>query len=370
MSGPVRYGFTEAVALRFAAHPVDGGEVPARVVRADRNRVVAATVDGLMRLPYPPAGRHPAPGAHPAAAPAPPAVPTAGDWVWLGQNRAGEPAIVRVLPRASELSRKRAYEASSEAQVLAANIDVVGVIVPVDRPLTHNRLERTLVAAWDSGATPLVIITKADLADIADDVVGKVILQAAGVDVVTTSAEQGDGLDELLTHVLPGRTLVLLGPSGAGKSTLINALAGHDVQSTGNVRAADGRGRHTTTSRELVPLPNGAVLMDTPGVRGFGLFDADDGMGEMFGDLEELFGKCRFSDCAHDKEPGCAVRAALEDESLDTRRWASYLKLQRELAALNRRHDAAARRAYQREWHQKVAVAGRSQRAAERYGKR
>ena len=349
--------------MRFAAHPVDGGEVPARVVRVDRNRVVAAATDGLMRLPYPTAGRHPAASAHPA-------VPTAGDWVWLGQNRAGEPAIVGVLPRASELSRKRAYEASSEAQVLAANIDVVGVVVPVDRPLTHNRLERTLVAAWDSGATPLVIITKADLADIADDVVGKVILQAAGVDVVTTSAEQGDGLDELLTHVLPGRTLVLLGPSGAGKSTLINALAGHDVQSTGDVRAADGRGRHTTTSRELVPLPNGAVLMDTPGVRGFGLFDADDGMGEMFGDLEELFGKCRFSDCAHDKEPGCAVRAALEDESLDTRRWASYLKLQRELAALNRRHDAAARRAYQREWHQKVAVAGRSQRAAERYGKR
>jgi ribosome biogenesis GTPase len=371
LRGPVRYGFTDAAALHFAANPVDGGDVPARVVRVDRNRVAAATADGLMHLPYPQSGRHPQAGTHPAAGTgALPAVPAAGDWVWLGHNRAGEPAIVGVLPRTSELSRKRAFEASSEAQVLAANIDVVGVVVPVDRPLTHNRLERTLVAAWDSGATPLVIITKADLADIADDVVGKVILQAAGVDVVTTSAEEGDGLDELLAHVLPGRTLVLLGPSGAGKSTLINALAGHEVQSTGDVRAADGRGRHTTTSRELVPLPNGAVLMDTPGVRGFGLFDADEGMGEMFGDLEELFGKCRFSDCAHDKEPGCAVRAALEDDTLDTRRWASYLKLQRELAALNRRHDAAARRAYQREWHQKVAVAGRSQRAAERYGKR
>lgn len=371
LRGPVRYGFTDAAALHFAANPVDGGDVPARVVRVDRNRVAAATADGLMHLPYPQSGRHAQAGTHPAAGTgALPAVPAAGDWVWLGHNRAGEPAIVGVLPRTSELSRKRAFEASSEAQVLAANIDLVGVVVPVDRPLTHNRLERTLVAAWDSGATPLVIITKADLADIADDVVGKVILQAAGVDVVTTSAEQGDGLDELLAHVLPGRTLVLLGPSGAGKSTLINALAGHEVQSTGDVRAADGRGRHTTTSRELVPLPNGAVLMDTPGVRGFGLFDADDGMGEMFGDLEELFGKCRFSDCAHDKEPGCAVRAALEDDTLDTRRWASYLKLQRELAALNRRHDAAARRAYQREWHQKVAVAGRSQRAAERYGKR
>lgn len=354
LRGPAEYGFTAGTAAHFTAHPADGGQVPARVVRVDRNRILVATVDGAGQVRYPSA----------------PPVPASGDWVWLGRNNAGEPCIVAVLPRTSELSRKRAFDASSDAQVLAANIDVVGVVVPVDRPLTHNRLERTLVAAWDSGATPLVIITKADLANIADDVVGKVILQAAGVEVVTTSAEQGDGLDEMLAHVPPGGTVVLLGPSGAGKSTLINALAGRELQSTGEVRAADGRGRHTTTSRELVPLPGGAVLMDTPGVRGFGLFDADEGMGEMFGDLEELFGQCRFSDCAHDREPGCAVQAALADESLDTRRWASYLKLQRELSALNRRHDAAARRAYEREWHQKVAAAARSQRAAERTRKR
>ena len=354
LRGPAEYGFADRAAAHFADHPADGGQLPARVVRVDRTRVRVATADGLLGVPYPA-----------AALPR----PASGDWVWLGPDPAGEPGIVAVLPRTSELSRKRAFEDSSEAQVLAANIDVVGVVVPVDRPLTHNRLERTLVAAWDSGAVPLVIITKADLANIADDVVGKVVLQAAGADVVTTSAEQGDGLDELLARIPAGGTLVLLGPSGAGKSTLINALVGRKVQSTGAVRAADGRGRHTTTSRELVPLPGGAVLMDTPGVRGFGLFDADDGMGEMFGDLEELFGQCRFADCAHDSEPGCAVQAALADETLDTRRWASYLKLQRELAALNRRSDAAARRAYQREWHQKVVAAGRSQRAAERYRK-
>jgi ribosome biogenesis GTPase / thiamine phosphate phosphatase len=271
-----------------------------------------------------------------------------------------------VLPRHSELSRKRAFEDSSESQVLGANLDVVGVVVPVDRPLTHNRLERTLVAAWDSGARPLVIITKADLADVADGVVGQVGQQAASVEVVTTSAEHGDGLDELLAQLPPGATLMLLGPSGAGKSTLINALVGFEAQQTGEVRAGDGKGRHTTTARELVPLPGGAVLMDTPGVRGFGLFDADDGMEEMFGDLEELFGQCRFSDCAHDREPGCAVQAALADGSLEDRRWASYRKLQRELSALARRHDAAARRAYQREWHQRIAAAGQSQRAAER----
>ncbi len=348
--GPVHYGYTAGVAERFAAHPVTGGRRPGRVIRVDRNLVLVADGDGTAHLPYPRGGEPPA----------------TGDWVWLGSNAAGEPAIVGIVPRHSELSRKRAFEASSEAQVLGANMDVVGIVVPVDRPLTHNRLERTLVAAWDSGATPLVIITKADIADLADDVVGTVVRQSAGVDVVTTSAENGDGLDELLGHLPPGGTLVLLGPSGAGKSTLINALAGAATQETGAVRAGDGKGRHTTTSRELVPLPGGAVLMDTPGVRGFGIFDAEDGMEEMFGDLEELFEHCRFSDCAHGREPGCAVQAALADGVLAERRWASYLKLQRELAALARRHDAAARRAYQREWHQKIAVAGKSQRSAER----
>ncbi|WP_171046632.1 ribosome small subunit-dependent GTPase A [Pseudarthrobacter sp. NamE5] len=304
----------------------------------------------LLHLPYPLSGE----------------APVTGDWVWIGPNRAGDRQILAVLPRRSELSRKRAFEVSSEAQILAANMDMVGVVVPVDRPLTHNRMERTLVAAWDSGATPLVIITKADLADVADDVVGKVILQAAGVEVVTTSAEKGDGIDALLSHLPAGGTIVLLGPSGAGKSTLINALVGRDVQDTGEVRSGDFKGKHTTTSRQLVPLPNGTVLMDTPGVRGFGLFDAEDGMGEMFGDVEGLAARCRFPDCAHQGEPACAVQAAITDGVLEERRWHNYLKLQREVAALARRSDAAAQRAYQREWHQKVVAAGKSQRWAER----
>jgi len=151
----------------------------------DRTLLLVAAADGLLHLPYPLSGG--------------PAV--TGDWVWIGPNRAGDRQILAVLPRRSELSRKRAFEDSSAEQVLAANMDTVGVVVPVDRPLTHNRLERTLVAAWDSGATPLVIVTKGDLAQVADDVVGKVILQAAGVDVVTTSAENGDGIDELMAHI-------------------------------------------------------------------------------------------------------------------------------------------------------------------------
>lgn len=348
--GPSSFGYTAAVARYFEDHPCPGGTGRGRVVRVDRNLLLVAVADGLLHLPYPLSGE----------------AAVTGDWVWLGPNRAGDRQILTVLPRRSELSRKRAFEDSSAEQVLAANMDTVGVVLPVDRPLTHNRLERTLVAAWDSGATPLVIITKADLAQVADDVVGKVILQAAGVEVVTTSAENGDGIDELMAHIPAGGTIVLLGPSGAGKSTLINALAGREVQHTGEVRSGDFKGKHTTTSRELVPLANGTVLMDTPGVRGFGLFDAEDGLGEMFGDVEELAGTCRFNDCGHGNEPGCAVREAIDHGVLPERRWNSYLKMQRELAALARRSDVAAQRAYYREWHQKVVSVGKSQRWAER----
>jgi len=354
-TGPTLYGYNAAVARYFDENPPPVGSAddpcePGRVVRVDRSLVLVAAGMDLLHLPYPLDAE----------------VPVTGDWVWIGPNRAGDRQILGVLPRRSELSRKRAFEDSSAAQVLAANVDVVGVVVPVDRPLTHNRLERTLVAAWDSGAVPLVIVTKADLAHAADDVVGQLMLQAAGVDVVTTSAESGDGIEDLLAHLPPRATLVLLGPSGAGKSTLINALVGHNVQHTGEVRSGDFRGKHTTTSRELVPLADGTVLMDTPGVRGFGLFDADDGMEQMFGDVEELAGLCRFSDCTHQQEPGCAVQAALTDGTLEDRRWNNYLKLQREMAALARRKDAAASRAYQREWHQKTAGGGKSQRFAER----
>jgi len=348
--GLCTYGYTTAVARHFEQHPCPDATEPGRVVRVDRTLLLVAVGEGLLHLPYPLSGQ--------------PAV--TGDWVWIGPNRAGDRQILAILPRRSELSRKRAFEDSSEEQVLAANMDTVGVVVPVDRPLTHNRLERTLVAAWDSGATPLVIVTKADLAQVADDVVGKVILQAAGVEVVTTSAENGDGIDELMSRIPSGGTIVLLGPSGAGKSTLINALVGREVQQTGAVRSGDFKGKHTTTARELVPLSNGTVLMDTPGVRGFGLFDAGEGLGGMFGDVEELAAGCRFADCAHGSEPGCAVREAIDSGVLTERRWNSYLKMQRELAALARRSDVAAQRAYHREWHQKVVSAGKSQRWAER----
>ena len=211
LPGPVGYGFTPTTAELFAANPAPAGSTAGRVVRVDRNRVlVAAAGDEYLHVRYPRYGP----------------LPATGDWVWLGSNDVEEPVISAVLRRYSELSRKRAFEASSQAQVLGANVVVVGIVVPVDRPLTPNRIERSLVAAWHSGATPLLIITKADLADPADDVVGQVMLLASGVDVVTTSAEQGAGLEDLSGRLAGGVTMVLLGPSGAGKSTLINALVG------------------------------------------------------------------------------------------------------------------------------------------------
>jgi ribosome biogenesis GTPase len=257
------YGYTERIAALFRDHFPDSRLRPARVVRTDRGRVLLAADGGLLHLTT---GRLPQ-------------QPATGDWVAYDAGRpasAGGPSIAGLLPRFSVLSRKQAYDPLSAEQILAANMDLIGIVAPFDRPLSPNRLERTLVAAWDSGAVPLVILTKADLSGQHDEVAAQIVEQAAGADVLTTSAETGDGIDALAAYLGAGRSMVLLGPSGAGKSSLINALAGRHVQDAGAVRAGDGKGRHTTTVRELIPLPDGAVLMDTPGIRGFALWDAED----------------------------------------------------------------------------------------------
>lgn len=319
-----RYGLTDRMSALFAAAFPDRQVVPGRVVRVDRGRILIATAQGIE--PH---------DARPDIA--------TGDWVALmGADPSGF-VIVGVMPRYSILQRKKAHDPLAEEQVLAANVDLVGVVVPLDRPMSSNRLERTLVAAWDSGAVPLVILTKADLSNRFDEVVAQTVELAGAAEVLTTSADTGDGLDEVLARLRPGATAVLLGPSGAGKSSLVNALVGRAVQNTGAVRAGDGKGKHTTTSRELIPLPGGAVLMDTPGVRGFALWDAADGLDEVFGDLEELFSHCRFTDCRHGPEPGCAVQAALASGVLEERRWLSYQKMAEELALLQRRQTDASR---------------------------
>ncbi|WP_394939243.1 ribosome small subunit-dependent GTPase A [Psychromicrobium sp. YIM B11713] len=319
------YGFTPRIAELYRHFPQ---LEPARVVRVDRSHLQIITARGLMLVK--------------------PAFSCAtGDWLGLKQAESGEIVIDLVLPRSSQLVRKAAFDQSTESQVLAANVDLIGVVVPIDRPHSPGRLERMLVAAWDSGATPVVILTKADLADGINgnqDVVSAVLEQAAGVQVITTSAEHGDGIEALRQQIPAGATLTFLGPSGAGKSSLINALIGTRVQDTGAVREGDFKGKHTTTSRELLPLPGGGVLMDSPGVRGFEVVDAGEGVTKVFGDIEMLFENCRFRDCQHRYEPDCAVQQALAEGALELRRWESYQKMQREMARLTKRKDVAQQR--------------------------
>ena len=230
--------------------------------------------------------------------------------------------------------------------MLAANIDVAFLVASMNEDLSLRRLERYLILAWESGARPVIVLTKADLHPAPEVAVAEVETIAGGVPVHAISSLTGEGLDEVTALLGPGLTAVLLGSSGVGKSTLVNTLAGEELLATQEIRD-DGTGRHTTTRRELIQLPSGGLVIDTPGIREVQLWVADEGIDEAFEDVTELFAHCRFSDCAHDREPGCAVRAALEDGTLPAERWDSYLKLQGELAHLERKLDkrAAPRRA-------------------------
>jgi ribosome biogenesis GTPase len=258
--------------------------------------------------------------------------------------------IDAVLPRRTAFVRHGSTDATA-GQVLAANVDVVLVAVPLSAAPHLRRLERFLTLAWESGAQPVVLLTKADLCDNLSGVLWDVGNAAPGCPVHAVSVVDGTGLDDVRSHTLPGRTVVLLGASGVGKSTLANALLGTTYLATTATRS-DSKGRHTTTHRELIPLPGGAVLIDTPGLRGLQLWDAAEGLDRTFAEVEALAAQCRFSDCAHDTEPGCAIRAALAAGTLDERRWESYQKLQRELRHLARRQDARLRHAELQRWKQ------------------
>ncbi|HWJ86106.1 MAG TPA: ribosome small subunit-dependent GTPase A [Cellulomonas sp.] len=266
------------------------------------------------------------------------AVPTVGDWV-LVDEADGSPHVREVLPRTSALVRDSAGTTSRE-QVLAANVDVVLVVEHLDPDPDLGRVERLLTLAWRSGARPVVVLTKADLVPDPHGMAQDVATAAIAVDVHPVSAATGDGLEPLRALLTPGATLVVVGPSGAGKSTLVNALAGRDVMSTGDRRESDGRGRHTTTHRELVPLPGGAVLIDTPGIRGIGVVADADALDTTFADIADLVAMCRFADCHHAGEPGCAVSDALASGELSQRRYESWRKLAREAAYQARRVDS------------------------------
>ncbi|MGY1884579.1 ribosome small subunit-dependent GTPase A [Blastococcus sp. SYSU DS0753] len=296
---------------------------PGRVLRVDRGRLTVLAADGERRV-------------HPSAAVHHEAGPAVGDWVALR----GELALA-VLPRRSAFTRTAAGRTSA-AQVVAANVDVVLVVDALIGQARVRRIERYLAVAWSSGAAPVVVLTKADLCDDVAAVVEQVAEDALGVPVLPISSVTGQGLAAVGELVGPGRTAAMVGPSGVGKSSLANALAGRAVAGTRDIRE-DGRGRHTTTARELHRLPGGGLLIDTPGMRELGLHDDAGGVDRAFPDVAELATACRYRDCAHRTEPGCAVATALEDGRLDPARFTAWRKLQGEAHRQRLRVDARAR---------------------------
>ncbi|MFH8344167.1 ribosome small subunit-dependent GTPase A [Streptomyces sp. NPDC018045] len=346
------YGWDDGFAESFAPY-AGQGHVPGRVIRVDRGRVDAVVPDGD-------GVRTVMADTAPVTTGDPMRVPCTGDWavIGLGEVGAGRDGAVRaLLPRRTALVRSTSSK-RSEGQVLAANVDHAVVAVSLAVELDLGRIERFVSLAWESGAQPLVVLTKADLAGGPDGLahlIADAETAAPGVRVLAVSSTAGEGLD-VLAAVLAGGTSVLLGQSGTGKSTLANALLGEDVQDVRAARDRDGKGRHTTTTRDLLVLPGGGVLIDTPGLRGVGMWDADAGLARAFSDIEELAARCRFHDCAHTTEPGCAVLSAVDSGALPQRRLESYRKLLRENERIVAKTDARLRAEIRREWKQKQAL--------------
>jgi ribosome biogenesis GTPase len=255
--------------------------------------------------------------------------PTTGDFVRIQYNDCGDSQIIRTLDRTSCFTRRDPAPGGGE-QAEAANFDYVFILTSLNHDYNVKRLERYLTLAWQSGGVPVVVLTKADLVDDYADQLRQTELIAAGVSVLAVSAKTGCGLDSLSGYLGPRETVVFLGSSGVGKSSLINALAGEEVMQVAEIREDDSKGRHTTTLRRLIKLPGGAMVIDTPGMRQMGMWDVTEGIGEAFSDVEACLGRCRFTDCTHGNEPGCAIRAAIADGSLSAERWQDYLKLKRE----------------------------------------
>lgn len=276
--------------------------------------------------------------------------PAVGDWVavsWCeGEERA---AIHGLLPRFSKFARKAAGLETAE-QIVAANVDTVFLINALNHDLNLRRIERYLTLAWDSGANPVIVLSKADLCDEVAQQVSEVEQIALGVPVHIISSLTGAGLDDLNCYLQPGKTVAMLGSSGAGKSTLLNCLYGQERQKVQTIRAGDDRGRHTTTTRELVELPQGGLLIDTPGMRELQLWGNDSSLQDSFNDVDSLARQCRFSDCCHEQEPGCAVREALQSGTLSKDRFHSYLKLKKELAYFSRKFNQAEALAEKAKW--------------------
>ena len=324
----------------FATHAASG-LVPARVVAAHRGAWIVALAAGDREADLT--------GRFRFAAVSPGDLPAVGDWVAVSNTT---PALVSaVLPRRSAFGRNRLEGQVAADQLLASNVDVALIVTGLDGDFNLRRLERYLAVVWSGGAAPVILLNKADAAMDPDGARVAVEAIAPGVEVRLISALSGDGVPELARdHLVPGRTAVVLGSSGAGKSTLLNALLGEDRAKTAAVRSDDARGRHTTTHRELHRLPGGGLLIDTPGIRSLGVTGAEDGLAPAFADVADLASDCRFADCRHEGEPGCAVLAAVAAGRLSSDRLASHRKLEREAAHAARQGDRLLREADRRKW--------------------
>lgn len=281
--------------------------------------------------------------------------PTVGDYVEVNYNESGDSLILATLSRKSYFSRLNPTPGMGE-QVVAANFDYVFITMSLNKDFNVKKLERYVTAAWQSGGTPVVILTKADACEEGEKEVAQrteeVKAHAPGVEVVVTSSLTGYGMEQVREYLKPGKVIVFLGSSGVGKSTFINALFDREVMKTGAIREEDSRGRHTTTYRQLLTLPGGACVIDTPGMRELGMWDVSEGLGQSFGEIEELIKQCKFTNCTHTSEPGCAIVRALENGTLEKTRWRNYCKLKQEAKYSDSREDYLQR---MQQWGKKNA---------------
>jgi ribosome biogenesis GTPase / thiamine phosphate phosphatase len=333
-------GWTAALAAAHASH-ASAGRDAARVVAEDRGFYQLLGADGEVRAAVSGRFRFEA-GTNPAAFPA------VGDWVAIDTGPTGDVVIQAVLPRRSALVRQAAGR-RTEAQVVGSNLDVVFVVASLNGDLNLRRLERYVAVAWDSGAEPIVLLSKADLAEDPEATIAGVEAIAAGAAVLVVSSFNGRGVDAVRARIGPGRTAAFVGSSGVGKSTLLNRLAGEERAAVSAIRAGDDRGRHTTVRRQIHLLPDGGLVLDTPGMRELALWDGD-GLEPSFEDIEAIAAACRFSDCAHSAEPGCAVQAAIASGALEAERLDSWHKLEREARHQARKVDVLAREQERRHW--------------------